>query len=73
MRAWLIMSPLITLSSTTQGAQTPGQRVAMALRHLALGRCREAHAQVAEGLELRITERMAVHDVDVWPEQPFGL
>ena len=58
---------------TPERAQPPGERMAVALRHLAFGRGREAHAELAEALQLRVVERVAVHDVDVVAEQARGL
>src|SRR5450432_1698601 len=47
--------------------------MAVALRHLAFGGRRKAHAEVAEALQLRVAQGMAVNDVDVRAEQAFGL
>ena len=76
MRATVNMSPLIADSRSTpidgaraERAQPAGDGMAVALRHLVLRRDREAHAEIDEGLELRVGEVVAVDDVDVRADQ----
>ena len=45
----------------------------VALAHFALSRGRKAQAQLAKTLELRVIQRMAVHDVDVLAQQAGGF